>query len=375
VRFQKVSLSFCAIKRLTATFSQLHAALERSTRISLMRNKYSKPTILSDFAVLGDLCRETSRYEHKLISNDWRPWKLLWAARDADLVVLDNSYPYLMSFCLLKMLMPIVRFHLISVDLNLYQPDTFKSRVIASIKMALLKQVDRFALLFKNASGYERYYGIEPARSRYLPFKVNSWEDDLEEYSADPCVGSYVLCAGRTLRDHRTFLVAMRLCGLPGILLVPDDEGTGMVRESSYDLPENVKLEIHSDGKKETFLQWIKDSAIVVVPRFANAISPNGISVYLTAMGALRCVVLTKGPGADDVLLTGEAILVDPEDPRELANAVSAAWNDHDLRRSVALKGREYAETMQGTRRYMTDLLRIIDELLEERDTNLRPQA
>ena len=82
-----------------------------------------------------------------------------------------------------------------------------------------------------------------------------------------------------------------------------------------------------------------------------------------------------QGAGADDVLLTGEAILVEPEDPQQLANAVSAAWNDHDLRRSVALKGREYAETMQGTRRYMTDLLRIIDELLEERATNLRPPA
>ena len=50
----------------------------------LMRNKYSKLTILSDFALLDNLCRETSLYEHKLISNDWRPWKLLWAARTAD---------------------------------------------------------------------------------------------------------------------------------------------------------------------------------------------------------------------------------------------------------------------------------------------------
>jgi glycosyltransferase involved in cell wall biosynthesis len=338
-----------------------------------VRNKNFKTTIVSDFVLLDRLCRETSNYDHKLIGDDLRPWKLFRAARGADVVVLDNSYAHVIGFCFLKMLMPLRRFKLVLVDLNLYQPETFKSRVIALFKMVLLKQVDRFALLFKNTRGYEQYYGIEPARSRYLSFKVNGWEDGLSEYTADPCVGSYVICAGRTLRDHRTFLEAMRLCGLPGILLVPDDgDGTGVVTESSYELPENVKLEIHSDGKQETFITWIKESAIVVIPRFATAISPNGISTYLMAMGASRCVVLTKGPGADDLLVAGEAILVDPEDPRQLANAVSAAWNDCDLRRSVALKGRQHAEKMQGARRYMTDLLQIINELLEERATNSR---
>jgi glycosyltransferase involved in cell wall biosynthesis len=333
-----------------------------------VQKRDSKRSIVSDFTLLDRLCRETSDYDHKLISDDLRPWKLLGAARYADVVVLDNSYKYLIDFCLLKMLMPFARFKLVFVDTNLYQPETLRSRVVALFKTVLLKQVDRFAQLFKNTRGYEQYYGIEPERSRYLPFKVNGWEDDLISYIADPGVGSYVLCAGRTLRDHKTFLDAMRLCGLPGVLLVPDDgAGTGVVTESSYDLPANVKLEIHSDGKQETFIKWIKESAIVVIPRFATAISPNGISTYLMAMGASRCVVLTKGPGADDLLVNGEALLVDPEDPRQLANAVSAAWNDLDMRRSVALKGREYAEKMQGAHRYMTDLVRIIDEVLEER--------
>jgi glycosyltransferase involved in cell wall biosynthesis len=332
-----------------------------------VRNGYSKRTIVSDFALLDKLCRETSDYDHKLVSDSLGPWKLLRAARGADVVVLDNSYKYLIEFCLLKMLMPFGRFKLVFVDTNLYQPVTFGSRVVARFKTVLLKQVDRFAQLFKNTRGYEQYYGIEPARSRYLPFKVNGWEDGLHECISDPCVGSYVLCAGRTLRDHKTFLEAMRLCGLPGILLVPDGGGTGVVTESSYALPANVKLEIHSDGKQETFIKWITESAIVVIPRFVTAISPNGISTYLTAMGASRCVVLTKGPGADDLLVAGEAILVDPEDPRQLANAVSAAWNDLDMRRAVALKGRAYAQKMQGAQRYLTDLLRIIDELLEER--------
>ena len=82
--------------------------------------------------------------------------------------------------------------------------------------------------------------------------------------------------------------------------------------------------------------------------------------------------MLTKGPGADDLLVAGEAILVEPEDTRQLADAVSAVWNDHDLRRTVAQKGREYAEKAQGERRYMTDLLLIINDLLKERGKHSR---
>ncbi len=341
-----------------------------------MRKQNYKPRIISNFVYLDKLCREPSNYDHKLISDNLPPWKLLSAAGDADVVVLDNSYVYLMSFCFLKMLMPFRKFNLLFVDLILLQPETFQRRVLALLKTVLLKQVDRFAQVFKNTRGYERYYGIDPARCRYLPFKMSRWEEGLQEYIADPCIGSYVICAGRTLRDHRTFLEAMRLCGLPGILLVPDDgDGAGVVMESDYDLPTNVKLEIDSSGKQETFLRWIKESAIVVIPRFANAISASGISTYLIAMGAWRCVVLTKGPGADDLLVAGEAILVDPEDSRQLADAVSAVWNDHDLRRTIAQKGREYAEKAQGERRYMTDLLLIINDLLEERGTHSRQRG
>ena len=143
--------------------------------------------------------------------------------------VLDNSYPYLMSFCLLKMLIPLGRFHLISVDLNLYQPDTFKSRVIASIKKVLLRQVDRFALLFKNASGYQRYYGIEPASSRYLPFKVNGWEDGIEDYSRTLRRLVCVMCRAHPERSQ-SIPRGNEADWVAGILLVPDDEGTGAVK-------------------------------------------------------------------------------------------------------------------------------------------------
>jgi glycosyltransferase involved in cell wall biosynthesis len=310
-----------------------------------------KRVVVSNFSLLGEICRE-SGHEHHLIDDVLPPWKLLWMARGG-IVVLDNGYRYLISLCFFKMLAP-WRVRLVLVDFNLYAPQTLVARAMALMKRVALKGVDQFAQLFKDTRGYERLFGIDPARNRYLPFKVNGWESGLDKYVADPGDGSYVICVGRTYRDHKTFIEAMRMCGLPSVLLVPEGGP-----EASYDLPPNLRLEIHSDGKPETFINWIKGAAVVAIPRFANAISPNGISTYLTAMAAHRCVVLTEGPGAED-LLRGEAILVCAEKPRCMADAVESVWSDLDLRRSVALKGRKHAEKMQGERRYMTDLMRIV---------------
>jgi glycosyltransferase involved in cell wall biosynthesis len=312
--------------------------------------------ILSNFKALGDPSRDAG-FEHDLIRDDLPPWKLLWKARGAAAVVLDNSYAYLISFCFLKRLAP-WNFKLLMVDSVLYKPETFTACIVAFIKKLALKQVDHFAQVFKDLKGYARYYGITPQRCSYLPFKVNGWEAGLDKDASDPCEGFYVICVGRTARDHKTFIEAMRICGLPGVLLVPN--WGGVVPESRYVLPQNLRLEVHSDGKPATFINWIKGAAIVVIPRFASAIFPNGISTYLTAMGANRCVVVTKGPGVDE-LLDGEAITVQPEDPADLAYAISHAWSDKPKRREVALKGRRYAERMQGERRYMTDLLKIIE--------------
>jgi glycosyltransferase involved in cell wall biosynthesis len=325
-----------------------------------------KPLLISNYRLLGQICRPDCRRE--LIGDDLPPWRLLWLARYADAVVLDNGYAYLISFCFLKMFSP-WRFNLMFVDFNLYVPGSSLARLFALFKVVALKAVDHFAQLFKDTAGYQHYFGIDPKRNSYLPFKVNGWEAGLDTYVADPCDGSYAICVGRTFRDHKTFIEAMRLCGLPGVLLVPEGGP-----ESNYDLPPNVRLEIHSDGNSETFINWIKGAAVVVIPRFANAISPNGISTYLTAMAAHRCVVLTRGPGAED-LLRGEALLVCPEQPRCMADTVELAWKGLDLRKSVATKGRSYAEQLQGERRYMTDLLEIItDEFMNEEvlDEHLR---
>ncbi len=290
---------------------------------------------------------------------NWSAWKIIRAVRSGDIVILNIDHGRLYQLCLLRMLFFWKAFRLVSVDILLRRPNRLSRRLFQLVQRILLKRVDLFVLYFRDTRGYQQLFGLPPKRMRYVPFKVNGWEDGLEGYRADPASGSYVICAGQTLRDLSTYLSACQLAEVPGVLLSPGKQlfqrhGTQL---DPQQLPPNVRLEYHSDGNDETFLDWLKNAAIVVIPRFKNDISSTGISTYLISMAASRCVVLSRGPGAEDVLTEGQAVLVDPESPEELAAALQTLWNNTEQRVAVAKRGRQYAEQVGGERRLLRDVL------------------
>lgn len=323
-----------------------------------------KRLLFSNFKRLDERLRCSQVYHHIFVGDDqgsWSAWQVFKNAKTADVIILNIDANKLLKLCALRYLFPFRKFKLISVDIVLRKPKSFNQKMMALVKALLLKQVDLLVLYFKHTSGYEKYFGIQKKQIRYVAFKVNSWEQRFKDYSADPTTGAYVLCPGQTLRDLRTYIEAVRIAGVPAVLLtrgasLMQEHGTKLITEG---LPHNLRLETDSDGTEEAFLKWIKNAAVVVIPRFSFDISASGISTYLCSMAAWRCVVLSKGPGAEDLLTEHQAILVDPEDPNQLAKAMLAAWNDSGLRRTIAINGRKYAEQLQGEDRLLDDILKL----------------
>jgi len=277
----------------------------------------------------------------------------------SDLVILNIDQERLMLACLLRLIVPLARFRLVSVDLILRTPKTLISCLKAFFKRILFSRVDCFILYFKNVQGYRRYYGIGPARAIYVPFKVNGWEliTARPRGAAD---GDYVICAGRTLRDIETFVEAMKRSECPGVLLqqrreLLDAHGTSAW---SGDLPPNLKLVIDDSDRLEDFIDFIAKARLVVIPRFKHDIAASGISTYLVAMALNKCVIISEGPGADDVL-DDQAIMVPPEHPERLAEEIKNLWNDEERRARVASRGYEYAMSLGGYERLLSDILRV----------------
>jgi hypothetical protein len=148
----------------------------------------------------------------------------------------------------------------------------------------------------------------------------------------------------------------MRELPYPAVLLHLRDEqlgqhGTALPREQ---IPPNVRLVEH-DGNRATWIEHIRGARVVALPILPATISSSGIGTYIDSMAMHKCVVLTRGVASIDVL-KDEAIIVPPQDPRALAAAVRAAWEDPRLRAEVAARGRDYAERLQGEDRLHADI-------------------
>jgi glycosyltransferase involved in cell wall biosynthesis len=297
-------------------------------------------------------------------SKTWRDGiKVFIQSFGRDLIILDAAAPCLFMLCLLRWLFPFQRCKLVSLDQAFQAPVNWKQRWGVRLKRLLLRKVDRFILHFIDYEGYERFYGINPSRWSYVPFKVNSWEQlpPLAQLSAD---GEYVLCAGRSRRDLGTLAAAMRHVDHPGLLL---HQKPSVLRSHGSDpdlgdLPNNLQA-IEDDGNNENWLDYIQRAKVVVIPILPNTISPAGISTYILAMALRKCVIITEGPSTRG-LLSDQAILVPPNDPASLADAINRVWNDTELRTRIADSGRRYAEQLGGYDRLLSEVVDVCGRLV-----------
>lgn len=323
--------------------------------------------VVSNFKGLSQFQTPERRLHHEYVSDESGAIEFIRKCVASDLVLLNINQKKLMLAALLRRL-PFVRFRVVSVDLVLRPPKSTKDRFSVFIKKILFSGVDRFVLYFKNLDGYQRFYGIGPDRAVYVPFKVNGWEQIVAR-PRGVADGEYVLCAGRTLRDIETFVEAMRRTDCPGILLQQQNELLAAHGTASWsgELPANVKLMVDESDRFEDYLDHIARARLLVIPRFKNDIAPTGISTYLVAMALNKCVIISEGPGAEDVL-TDQAVIVPAEDVESLAPQINRLWNDDKLRSEVAARGYDYAMSLGGYDRLLADVLRASLDCLRRRN-------
>jgi glycosyltransferase involved in cell wall biosynthesis len=316
--------------------------------------------VATNFERLQQACAGSMEIEQVDLSRD-RTWRgfldLLVGKNKVDIIIVNIDTPALMRLCVLRQLLPIRTPPVASVDIIFSRPEGFKQRMAAFVKRVLLRQVDLFVLYFKDLSGYQKYYGIGPDRAAYVPFKSNSWEifTPSDKFSSD---GDYVLAAGRTKRDFATYVKAMRIAGVPAILMHQGPQrlarhGTTLPGEAP---PANVRFLEH-DGGRRTWIEALKGARVVVVPILSSTISSSGIGTYLDSMALGKAVVISDGPATRGII-TDEALIVPAEDAEAMATAVTRLWNDATFRQQLADRARRYAESVQGEDRLLRDVVR-----------------
>jgi glycosyltransferase involved in cell wall biosynthesis len=282
-----------------------------------------------------------------------------------DYVVINCSAVDLFYYCALKLLLPFSRVRIVSMDTVLPVPHTenFGKRAALWTKKLFFRTVHLFIEYFRDTRGYEIHYGIPRERFRYVPFKVNRYEQVLRTSTRDD---GYIFCGGNTRRDFQTLLEAVR--GLPyavRIVTMPEHVISG--HGSSLDerrLPSNVQVVRHDGG--DSFLDHIAAARMVVLPIKRENISASGIGVYLASMALGKCVVISAGPAVNGVVPEGAALIVPPEDPDALRASIGRAYTDEALRTRVAAAGQQYAQALGGEDRLCESVL---DVLLDDSRT------
>lgn len=266
------------------------------------------------------------------------------ASLRSDIIIINTNAPLAMKLAALFTLAPFLRKPVVVVDLVLRVPQSEWRRLA---KKWLLSRVDFFLHYFKDLTYYEKYYGIGPDQSGYVAFKPNlRYRHDVEP-NPD---GDYVLCLGFSMRDYDTFFDAVATLPYPAAIPTPNFKklhanGSRFSRRVE-ELPPQVSV-LDDDGTSTSLVRMISGARVVVVPTLRSRPNAVGISVYLDAMLMGKCVVTSDGPGVSD-LLSGEALVVPPEDSERLAASIKLAWEDDALRKTTAEAGHRYAVALGG---------------------------
>lgn len=278
----------------------------------------------------------------------------------SDFTIINIGNTQLFLICLLKTLLPFTRFKLVSVDLLLSKPQNLQENAISLVKKILLKNVDYFFLYMKDVAGYIYYFGIDPEKIYYVPFKINGYPKILE---CEISEGEYIFTGGATKRDYECFFKAVN--GLPYrcvLLVPPKKQATLHGTEINYrKVPKNVEI-VHNDFDEKLWVRYIANSKFVVLPIITDTISSTGISTYLLAMGLKKCVIISEGPATRQLIPANAAIIVPPGDEKALQKEIIRIFNDNKLRNDIAFHGNEYALSLKGHDRLVKDILTFIYE-------------
>ena len=296
----------------------------------------------------------------RLVGATFKDTIRLWSEfRAADLILVHAGASTVSWLVIIFALVPFIRKPLVVVDLILRKPKTPKQRFLVWFKKQIFRRVDHFVNYFRDTSRYNAIYGIDSDRCSYIPFKSNLFGDPRLATSLARQKEDYVYAAGWSLRDYDTFFAAVEAVGYPAAMPEPD---FARLREHGSRLtwpkekrPKNLRF-LPDSGDRDAWLRNLSGARVVVVPIIRDSLCSSGVSVYLDSMLLKKCVIISHGPGVSDVL-TDQAILVPPEDPGALAEAIRRVWEDASERQAVAERGQRYAQSLGGEPELMRRVL------------------
>ncbi len=199
-----------------------------------------------------------------------------------------------------------------------------------------LKRANRFVV----ASSMERdlysdYFDID---ANCIDLLLWSIQPPIDEMSKPARFGpdGYICAIGSQARDYATLIESMRR--IPSITLVLVASLDSLPQCS---VPPNVKIMTHVPFADA--MNVLAHSRLMVLPLKGAAV-PCGHVTVVSALHMGKAILATNSRGLHDYLIDGKsALLVPPDDPKQLADQIQMLFDDPSLCRRLGDEGQVFA--------------------------------
>jgi len=170
--------------------------------------------------------------------------------------------------------------------------------------------------------------------------------------------GDYIFSGGYTNRDYATFFEAVR--GLPYRVVVC----VGSKSRLGSRIPTNV--EVFENLREDAFNSLMAGSAFVVVPLRGGVLEAGGRQVFQNAMTMGKAVIVTDASATDYITNGVTGLLVPPDGPRQLREAVIALASNPTLAQQLGYAAQSSSGEF-GPERFFERVFCVVDEAVQKR--------
>lgn len=228
-----------------------------------------------------------------------------------------------------------------------------------------LRGFDRVIVLSQHVRRSMVQAGVPPERITVL-----GWGADLDFAGFAPrgpaAADAPVVATGKTQRDMRTLIAALRATGLPAHIYGDRDELVGQAGP----IPARVTVRPVSPDESSAPLEYddtvmadLRSAAVVAIP-LASTDRLSGLTEVVNALACARPMILTRAPYFDfDVERIGCGWWVEPGDVRGWSERLTAAMADRERLEEMGRAGRAWAGEHLNERLFADGLRRVLLEV------------
>lgn len=198
---------------------------------------------------------------------------------------------------------------------------------------------------------YAEWLGISKERFQFFPFQRPEIRREATEETERP----FVVSMGSAHRDYRTLCTALERLKIPGVIIAAPHALSGIK------VPANVQ--VIPGGLTMQECRLLAQRARVNVVPLANDLSTTGTVTTVESMRMGCAIVATKCVGTEDYIEPGRTgLLVPPNDPESLTEAIRQLWEDATLRRTFAREADQIARNRLSDETAGIRLTGVLDE-------------